>query len=77
MYGRVLKCDLTKKMVKKLQGTASNTAMWATNVGNKYGQVLMSVITATEGAVLDAMFRGLQDRCRDARVDPPEVLYVD
>ena len=77
VYGRVLKCDWTKKVVKKLQGTASNTVVWATNVGNEYGQVLLSVITATEGAGLNAMFRGLQDRCRDARVDPPEVLYVD
>ena len=45
-------------------------------MGNKYGQVLMSVVTAAEGAGLDAMFRGLQDRFRDARVDLPEVLYV-
>ena len=51
--------------------------MWVTNVGNENGQVLMSVVTAAEGAGLDAMFRGLQDRFRDARVDPPEVLYVD
>ena len=44
---------------------------------NEYGQVLMTVVTAAEGAGLDAMFWGLQDRYRDARVDPPEVLYVD
>ena len=64
-------------MVKKLQGAASDTAAWVTNVGNEYGQVLMSVVTVAEGAGLDAMFQGLQDRCRDARVDPPDVLYVD
>lgn len=77
VYGRVLKCHSTKKVVKKLQGGASDTAVWVTNVGNEYGQVFMSVVTAAEGAGLDAMFRGLQDRFRDARVDPPEVLYVD
>lgn len=77
VYGRVLKCDSTKKVVKKLQGTASDTAPWVTNVGNEYGQVFLLVVTAAEGAGLDAMFRGLQDSFRDARVDPPEVLYVD
>ena len=77
VYGRVLKCDSTKKVVKKLQGTASDTAPWVTNVGNEYGQVFLLVVTVAEGAGLDAMFRGLQDSFRDARVDPPEVLYVD
>ena len=59
----------------KLRGTASDTAawattVWATTVRNEYGQVLMSVVTAADGAGLDAMFRGLRDRYRDARVDP-------
>ena len=44
---------------------------------NEYGQVLMTVVTAAEGAGLDAIFRGLMDRYRDARVDLPEVLYVE
>jgi hypothetical protein len=37
----------------------------------------MSVITAGEGAGLDAMFCGLQRRYLEARVNPPEVVYLD
>lgn len=36
-------------MTKKLAGKAAATAAWVTNVGNEYGQVLMSVLTDTEG----------------------------
>lgn len=39
VYGRILKVDSTKKVVRKLQGTAADTAAWATNVGNEHGQV--------------------------------------
>ena len=70
MYGRVLKCDSTKNVVMKLRGTVSDTTAWATNVRNEYGQVLVSVVTAADGAGLDAMFRGLRDRYRDVSVDP-------
>ncbi len=31
--------------MKKLAGTTSNTAAWVTNVGNEYGQGLISVLT--------------------------------
>ena len=41
--------DSTKKVSKKLQGTAANTASWATNVGNERGEVLMSMLTESEG----------------------------
>ncbi|XP_062605331.1 uncharacterized protein LOC134267127 [Saccostrea cucullata] len=77
VYGHILKIDSTKKVVRKLQGAASETAAWATNVGNEHGQVLISVITAGEGAGLDAMFEGIQRRYREASVNPPEVVYVD
>ena len=37
------------KTVKKLAGNAAFTATWATNIGNEFGQVLISVLTASEG----------------------------
>ncbi|CAM4535419.1 unnamed protein product [Leuciscus chuanchicus] len=41
IFGTVLKMDSTKKVTRKLAGTAAQTAAWATNVGNEHGQVLM------------------------------------
>ncbi|KAI9541365.1 hypothetical protein NQZ68_031021 [Dissostichus eleginoides] len=49
-FGSILKMDSTKKVTKKLAGTAFDTAAWVTNVGNEYGQVLISVLTCSEGA---------------------------
>ena len=49
IYGRILKIDSTKKVVKKLQGAAADTATWVTNVGNEKGEVLISVVTESEG----------------------------
>ena len=49
VFGKVLKLDSTKKVVKKLAGHSAGTASWATNVGNEFSQVLMSVLTASEG----------------------------
>ncbi|CAC5390845.1 unnamed protein product [Mytilus coruscus] len=76
-YGRVIKVDSTKRFLCKLQGMAAGTASLVTNVGNKHGQILMSVVTAEEGAGLDAMLSGLENRYSDAGTSPPEVLYVD
>ena len=64
-------------MVKKLAGHADKTAAWVTNVGNEYGQVLMSVLTEGEGDSLDLMLQGIIHRYADAGVAPPELLYVD
>ena len=65
-------------MTKKLAGAASDTAAWVSNVGNEHGQVLMSVLTCTEGAEgLSSMAAGLMRRYRLAGVPPPEVMYVD
>ena len=33
-----------------ISGHGRKTAMWATNVGNEHGQVIMSVLTEGEGA---------------------------
>ncbi|XP_055065387.2 uncharacterized protein [Misgurnus anguillicaudatus] len=69
--------DSTKKITKKLAGTARGTGNWLTSVGNEFGQVLISVLTAQEGAGLDMMINGLVKRYQQAGVDPPAVLYVD
>ncbi|KAJ4941723.1 hypothetical protein JOQ06_011598 [Pogonophryne albipinna] len=66
------------KVTKKLAGTASDTAAWVTNVGNEYGQVLISVLTCSEGAEgLSSMAAGLMRRYRLAGVPPPQLIYVD
>ncbi|XP_019747785.1 uncharacterized protein LOC109529068 [Hippocampus comes] len=77
VFGSILKMDSTKKLTKKLAGESAGTAAWVTNVGNEYGQVLMSVLTAAEGEGLSAMAEGLVRRYKDAGKPPPEVLYVD
>lgn len=78
IYGSILKIDSTKKVCKKLQGAAANTASWATNVGNERGEVLISVLTVSEGMEgLRPMAQGLIKRYLHARVDPPLVIYTD
>ncbi|KAJ4938234.1 hypothetical protein JOQ06_002859, partial [Pogonophryne albipinna] len=66
---------LGNSVTKKLAGTASDTAAWVTNVGNEYGQVLISVLTCAEG--LSSMAAGLMRRYRLAGVPPPQLIYVD
>ena len=58
------------KIVKKLAGNAGFTAAWATNVGNEFGQVLVSVLTAAEGNGLNNMAAGLVARYDKACVSP-------
>lgn len=58
-------------------GRSSHTAMWATNVGNEYGQVLMSVLTVGEGQGLEKMIQGLISRYMTAQMPAPKLLYVD
>lgn len=69
--------DSTKKVVRKLAGHSTGTAAWATNVANEHGQVLMNVLTASEGAGLKPMAEGLVKRYTNAGVSPPKLLYVD
>jgi hypothetical protein len=40
-------------------GRGRKTAMWATNIGNEHGQVIISVLTVGEGASLKPMLDGL------------------
>ncbi|XP_055750777.1 uncharacterized protein LOC129831422 [Salvelinus fontinalis] len=77
IFGSILKMDSTKKVTKKLAGAAHGTAAWATNVGNEYGQVLIPVLTDSEGEGLLDMAAGLQQRYSRAGVAPPKLLYVD
>jgi len=63
VYSSVLKIDSTKKVCKKLHGTAAGTATWVTNVGNERGEVLISVVTDSEGVLaLKPMADGLMKR---------------
>ena len=57
--------DSTKKIVKTLAGHITGTAAWATNVANERGQILMSVLTASEGVGLQPMVAGLMKRYLD------------
>ena len=50
-HGSILKIDSTKKICNKLQGADANSASWATNVGNERGEILISVLTTSEGVV--------------------------
>ena len=51
--------------------------MWATNVGNEHGQVIMSVLTTSEGQGLVNMINGIMRRYSLADVPAPRLLYVD
>ena len=77
-YGSIPMVDSTKKVCKKLQGGAANTASWATNVGNERGEVLQSVLSASEGLQsLKKLADGLMDRYEKAGQLHPCLLYTD
>lgn len=65
------------QITKKLAGNAKGTASWMTNVGNEYGQVLVSVLTVTEGEGLKPLVDGLIERYVRGNVNPPILMYVD
>jgi len=85
--------DHVKKVCKKFQGMAAGSAFWCTNVGNERGEVLVSVLTESEGmegscpmairlierlAKTVAIYTSyLLFRCKKARQDPPLVIYTD
>ncbi len=56
------------------KGKAAGTAAWVTDVGNEFGQVLMCVLTASEGDGLLPMCSGIVERYRRAGEAPPNVL---
>ena len=49
---------------KNLAGAGAGTAALATNVVNEHGQILISVLTAAEGAGLADMAAGLMNQDR-------------
>ncbi|KAJ4923341.1 hypothetical protein JOQ06_026017 [Pogonophryne albipinna] len=55
----------------------ARSVLCLTSVGNETGQILMSVLTAQEGAGLDMMAANLVRRYQQAGVGPPVLLYVD
>ena len=59
VFGRNSKLIQRKKMVKKLAGRPTKTALWCTNVWNEYGQILTSVMTSGEGHGLTPMLKGV------------------
>ena len=65
------------QMTKKLAGNAAGMAERITNVSNEHRQVLMSVLTASEGDGLLPMAAGLVRRYREAGRAAPRVLYVN
>ena len=77
IHGTILKMDSTKKVSQKLAGEADATACWATNVGNEHNQILVTVLTDSEGSHLDDMLKGLVARYEQHNVDHPKVLYID
>ena len=50
------------QITKKLAGTAKGTAVWMSSVGNEFGEILISVLTAQEGPGLDQMANDLVKR---------------
>ena len=70
-------CIVLVKIAKKLAGKTSFTAAWETNVGNEFGHVLASVLTAAEGNGLQQMATGLVDCYEKAGMSPPELVYTD
>ncbi|KAK3720983.1 hypothetical protein QZH41_018540, partial [Actinostola sp. cb2023] len=78
IYGKILKVDSTKKICKKLQGHSVGSASWVTNVGNEKGQIVQSVLTASEGTpALQKLADGLVQRYETAHQAPPLLLYTD
>lgn len=69
--------DSTIKVARKLAGKSFGTVTWVTNVGNDNGQVIMFLLTASEGFILGPMIKGLIERYRLAGITPPDVLYVE
>ena len=76
IYGHILKIDSTKKVVKKLQGAAAGTATWVINVGNEKGEVLISVVTESEGLLsLKPMTEGLMIEADLTSLNKRNFLY--
>ena len=58
-------------------GQRSKTVAWSTNVWNEHGQMIMSVLTASEGSGIRHSIDCIVKRYAEAQVTPPEILDVD
>ena len=77
-YGSILKIDSTKKICKKFQGAAADTANWSTNVGNERGEIVQSVVTSSEDLPsLQRLANGIMERYQKAGEQHPVLLYTD
>ena len=77
-YGCILKIDSMKKICRKLQGAAVDTASWATSIGNERGEVVHSILTTSEGTpALKKLADGLMERYRRGGQQPTLLLYTD
>ena len=78
IYGSILKVDSTKKICKKLQGAAANSAQWATNIGNERGEIVISILTESEGiSALQKLAVGLMESYDRAGQQQPQLVYTD
>lgn len=75
--GCKINCLIYFQITRKLAGRAAGTASWCTNVGNEHGQVLISVMTDSEGEGLADMAEGLMQRYQLSNQPPPKLMYVD
>lgn len=62
VFENILKIDSTKKLVRELSAKAQGSAAWCTNIGNEYGQVLSSILTAAEGSGIAPLIDGIMRR---------------
>ena len=60
-----------------MAGSCAETAMWATSVGNEYGQVLNCLLTIKEFGGIKSMVRGLVHRYKKRGKAAPSVLYTN
>lgn len=67
----------TVQIKRKLAGAAAEKAAWSTNVGNEFGQVLISVLTASAGSGLCTMASGIIRRYKLAGGPLPVLTYRD
>ncbi|KAF1384232.1 hypothetical protein PFLUV_G00140580 [Perca fluviatilis] len=74
---RVLKQLLPMAFPETPEPAVVPSCKWLLSVGNEHGQILISVLTAQEGAGLYMMTAGLVKKYQQAGVDPPVALYVD
>jgi len=78
MFGKILKIDSTKKVLKRLAGPVRGSASWTTKLGNEYGGILQCIVTNSEANDnIQEMADGIVRRYERGSVDPPLMIYTD